>query len=283
MLMCYIDYKSAFGSVSHDKLLHKLNGYGVLGNLLSWFSAFLLNRQQVVDINGAKSDPIAVLSGVQKGNFIGLILFLIYINDACDCIKYSDCKLFVDDLKLYHSIVTDAVPADNGLQSDLQSLVSWSNEWQLTRAVAKTFILHIGLGNSNTDYYINGNKIISKDVILDLCLNVSKDLTFNDHIIGICKRAYRLSNRIFRSFCCHQLNVYVKAYITYVRPILEYASCVWSHNINLINMLKAEQKYFTRRAFAKCNTKCVQYIDHRTYFNLQLLERRCLQLDLTMC
>ena len=117
--VCYINFKSAFGSVSHEKLLHKLSVYGILGNLLSLFLAFLLNLQQVVDINGAKSDPVAVLSSVPEGSVIGPILFLIYINDLCDCIKYSDCKLFADDLKLYYSIATNAVPADNGLQSDL--------------------------------------------------------------------------------------------------------------------------------------------------------------------
>ena len=120
--------------------------------------------------------------------------------------------------------------------------------------MAKTFILHVGFRNSNTDYYINGNKIISKDVIRDLSVNMSKNLTFNDQIIDICKRAHRLINCIFRSFCCNQLSVYVKAYITYVRPILEHAS-VWSpHNNNLTNMLEAVQKYFIRRAFARCNT-----------------------------
>ena len=42
---CYIDFKSAFGSVSHETLLHKLSGYRVLGKLLSWFTAFSLNRE----------------------------------------------------------------------------------------------------------------------------------------------------------------------------------------------------------------------------------------------
>ena len=48
-------------------------------------------------------------------------------------------------------------------------------------------------------------------------------------------------------------------------------------------MLEAVQKYFVRRAFFRCKTKYVQYIYHLTYLNLQSLERRRLQLDLTMC
>jgi len=37
----YVDFARAFDSVSHPKLLTKLTGYGIQGNLLFWIQAFL--------------------------------------------------------------------------------------------------------------------------------------------------------------------------------------------------------------------------------------------------
>jgi len=38
--VAYIDFSKAFDSVSHTKLLAKLNDYGIRGNVLSWLEAF---------------------------------------------------------------------------------------------------------------------------------------------------------------------------------------------------------------------------------------------------
>jgi len=47
----YFDFKKAFDSVSHSKLLIKLPVYGLSGNLLAWLAEFLHNRSQIVKLN----------------------------------------------------------------------------------------------------------------------------------------------------------------------------------------------------------------------------------------
>jgi len=37
----YIDFAKAFDSVSHQKLLYKLQNYGISGNLLNWIKNFV--------------------------------------------------------------------------------------------------------------------------------------------------------------------------------------------------------------------------------------------------
>ena len=67
-----------------------------------------------------------------------------------------------------NSIAIDIAPADNELQSDLQLLiVNWSNDC-ISSENFYTTLLQIDFGNPSKNYYINGNKIISKDVIHDL-------------------------------------------------------------------------------------------------------------------
>jgi len=70
-----------------------------------------------------------------------------------------------------------------------------------------------------------------------------------------------------------------RAFTVYARPLLEYASCVWSpHLITDIQRLERVQRRFTKRLRG---LSILTYKDRLQVLGLQSLESRRLQSDLT--
>ncbi len=99
----YTDFTKAFDTVPHNRLLYKLERYGIAPTLLRWIKSFLTYRQQRVKIKNVQSKRAEVLSGVPQGSVLGPLLFIIYINDIVDDLK-CNTFLYADDMKIFTEI-----------------------------------------------------------------------------------------------------------------------------------------------------------------------------------
>ena len=80
-------------------------------------------------LNGSYSDYSNIESGVHQGSVLGLLLFLVYINDLERNIKFN-IKLFTDDTMIF-SIVKNSEMSANDLNHDLDVIRQWTNQWKL--------------------------------------------------------------------------------------------------------------------------------------------------------
>ena len=65
------DLKKAFDTVDHNILLHKLQHYGISGEVLSMISSYLSNRHQCVEFMNIKSILQTITMGVPQGSILG--------------------------------------------------------------------------------------------------------------------------------------------------------------------------------------------------------------------
>jgi len=112
----------------------------------------------------------------------------------------------------------------------------------------------------------------------DLGINVCTNMKFRTHINKIASKAHQRASLILRCFKCRDPDILLKAYVVYVRPLVEYCSQVWSPiNLTDINKLERVQRRFTSRLKGM---QGLSYCDRLTKLNLQTLELRRLLADL---
>ena len=131
-----VDLQKAFDTINHQILLAKLNHYGVRGVSNDWFKAYLSNRNQYVSINGYESGLAGMNCGVPQGSVLGPLLFLSYINDLNEAIKFCKVHCFADDINLL--CLSNSIKKLNKLgNADLKHLLYWLNANQISLKVKK--------------------------------------------------------------------------------------------------------------------------------------------------
>ena len=227
--IAYMDFKKAFDSVPHERLLFKLSKYGISGNLLSWIKDFLSCRTQYVKINDSKSACNNITSGVPQGSVLGPMLFIYFINDLPEICTVTT-KIFADDTKAYTQIKSEEDHIN--LQNTIDNMHNWTEEWQLKFNETKCKILHQGDNNPQRSYFIGSedSRIELEKTVIEKDLGVHGDptLSFDSHIETIIKKASSKSAQILENFTYRSEKVLVPLFTTLVRPILEYANAAWN-------------------------------------------------------
>ena len=284
----YIDFSKAFDVVSHDKLLIRLNTYGITGMLLKWLQSFLSNRTHCTRIGSALSSSAQLISGVIQGSGIGPLLFLTYINELAKILEEYGItiKFFADDSKMYAEI-TDIADATR-LQAALDSMVQWAETWQLKLSIDKCCVLHIGqyqtasssVLSSLHSYTVCGHQLPVVTHCRDLGVIIANNCQPRLHINAIVAKASRRANAIPRCFQSRYPCILLRAFKVYVRPILEFHTTVWSPvQKKDIEAIEKVQRRFTKRL---TGLSAYSYSERLQKLNLQSLELRRIHYDLPL-
>ncbi len=270
----YLDLSKAFDTISARKLLLKLGSLGISGQLLSWFSSYLTERTQSVKIGEHFSVSCPVLSGVPQGSKLGPLLFLLYIEGivaAVPCTVFI--RLYADDIKLIYIFKKTMQPIE--MQSAIVNCVSWLVDRDLVLQAAKCQVFHLGHGNPSYQYTVSGQYVPSAEFVRDLGVLFDKELKFSRHCSVLANKASSVANMILRVFSSRDCTLLMRAFKTYVRPILEYAcEVVNPYLVRDVETLECVQRNYTRRVALRTGMEYTDYPDRLRKLEVSLLSDR---------
>ena len=202
----FLDLSKAFDTLDHQILLHKLYHYGIRNSALNWFSSYLTNRLQYIDIDGTKSNSRPLSTGVPQGFILGPLLFIIYMNDINAVSPKFTFILYADDTTMISSMYTftsvtrqdTACIADN-INEELSKISDWLavNKLSLNTSKTKFIQFHHRQKTLNENDYlklrINDSEIERVQEFNFLGLTINEYLDWSSHCNKI---AFKISRTL---------------------------------------------------------------------------------------
>lgn len=142
VLTVCLDIQKCFDSVDRTILFRKLHNAGIRGKMLDWIKSYFNNRNQRIFVNGVNSSTKCdLILGVLQGSILGVLFFLIYVNDIPFATELLCSMLFADDNTCLLS--SDSLHNLINLANlELDKLLQWytSNRLVLHPSKTKAFI-----------------------------------------------------------------------------------------------------------------------------------------------
>ncbi|KAI8515774.1 hypothetical protein Bbelb_065870 [Branchiostoma belcheri] len=243
----FVDFSRAFDTINHGQLLLTLADFGVRRDLWLSIRSYLEGRSQRVKWGSCLSKPHDVLAGVPQGGLLSPLLFVICINSLDTCLPSSVLPVkYADDLT-NSEFLMGSLPGQT--QRALDAITEWSVPFSLATNGGKTKDMIVSARRKENvpvppHPTVDGKQIERVVTFKLLGVQISADLTWDAHV------QYMLSKtrpRIYYLAAARKAglpsDVLTQIYLSFIRPILEYASPVWGGlPIRLTHILEGVQK-----------------------------------------
>lgn len=226
----FVDLKKAFDTVSHFKLLEKLNNLGITGSAYNLLKSYLTQRTQIVKICNHESTSQIITCGVPQGSILGPQLFLIYVNNINQIGLTGYLTLYADDTCLFYfgKTINDLI---NEAQTDLNTLNEWFLHNLLTINTSKTSYMIFHAKNKKIPPYtplkVNNYIINQSNKEKYLGLMLDDKLTWGPHISHVRSKLTSLCGALRRVGNCIPPKIKYAIYNSLIKPHLEYLIEVW--------------------------------------------------------
>ena len=232
-----LDLKKAFDTVNHNIMVKKLSAIGMDDQAVEWFVSYLQKRTQIVQINGKRSLPRNIESGVPQGSILGPMLYSIYINDLPSVLS-GGCRLllYADDSALYFS-ASNIDLIRQCLNTNLRQVQDWLISNKLVLHPGKTESILFGsrylLSECQSLSISLGDKQIEeKTSIKYLGAILDKTLSGEEMASNVLKKVRARTKLIRRVAPMLDQNTLLLLSNAIVQPHFDYACNYWYPSLN---------------------------------------------------
>ena len=236
----FIDLRKAFDLVCRQALLFKLACYGVNGGFYNILKAMYSNSTGHIKLNGKISKVFDIMKGTEQGHPLSPELFKVYFKDLSDQLNQAiaNCPTLAG-VKVTHLAWADDLVIFaldfNSLQTLLDIIVSYCNEWGLEININKTkYMVFNSNWNQQTSMddhvpTINSLPLVRVTSYCYLGVTISSNGNFNNAIDSLCTKGlaalFSLRRTIDRRFV--DAKCQDKLFDTLIKPILTYGCQIW--------------------------------------------------------
>lgn len=294
-LVIFIDFKKAFDTLSHEKIIQKLEKIGIRGRISEWFRSYLCDRGFKVKISDRLSQFQSTSFGVPQGSILGPLLFVIYVNDMLSVLKNSIGFQYADDTAIIvsHHDINSAIEI---MQTEFDEVVRWCHDNGLIINCKKTKLMHIRpphILRTQIKIRFHNFECLHKNKsqqclnLLDDCrdiidtvnvyryLGVEVDCNFkwHSHIKYVCKRLRQSTYALYHLSNYTSFSVLKQVYFSLVESVLQYGIVAWGNTSEymIAELQRVQNRIFKILLRAKYGARYVDNYSLNYSLNLGLL------------
>ena len=240
----FLDISKAFDKIWLPGLIFKIKSFGISSDLLELIKNFLSNRFQRVVLNGQTSEWGKINAGVPQGSILGLLFFLIYINDLTNGTS-SIAKLFADDTSLF-SVVQNKNNSASQLNNDLNKVSDWTYTWKMpfnpdpSKQAQEVTFSRKYTKEDHPPIYFNDIPVTETTVQKYIGMCLDEKLSYNTHIKEKLSKVYKGIGLLRNLPSKPPRQALVAIYKVFIRTHLDYGDIVYDkpNNETFINKIE---------------------------------------------
>ena len=206
VVLILLDYSAAFDTINHELLINRLRKrYGITGTALDWFTSYLDERVQSINIGNVLSDDLPLWEGVPQGSVLGPQLFTMYTAPLGDIIAAHGISYmtYADDTQLYLVLDRgDRSEAISQVEQCVKDVKAWSIRNKLMLNDSKTDVVFFSSRFVKSVPFpkitIGDSSIDIASVARNLGVTMDKTIAMNDHVKNVAQAASFAVYRIGR-------------------------------------------------------------------------------------